>query len=34
MEDVSAEELERRWNEPKWIEVMARATDFDPFPRS
>jgi uncharacterized glyoxalase superfamily protein PhnB len=34
MEDVSPEELERRWNEPKWIEVMARATDFDPFPKS
>lgn len=32
MEEVSEEELNRRWGEPKWIEAMARATDFDPFP--
>lgn len=32
MEEVSEEELNRRWGEPKWIEAMAHATDFDPFP--
>ena len=32
METVSEEELNRRWGQPKWVEAMAHATDFDPFP--
>jgi uncharacterized glyoxalase superfamily protein PhnB len=31
MEEVSAEELARRWPEPKWVKAMEHATDFDPF---
>jgi PhnB protein len=32
IEDVDAEELERRWGLPEYVEAMAHVTDFDPFP--
>jgi uncharacterized glyoxalase superfamily protein PhnB len=32
VEEVSPEELERRWGEPRYVEAMAGATAFDPFP--
>ena len=32
MEDVDEAEAERRWQEPKYVEAMARATAFEPFP--
>ena len=32
MEVVSADELARRWVEPKWVEALKHASDFDPFP--
>ena len=31
-ENVSEEELNRRWAEPKYVQVMERLADFDPFP--
>jgi hypothetical protein len=31
-ETVSEEELNRRWTEPKYVEVMERLESFDPFP--
>ena len=31
MEEVDEAELTRRWGEPKYLEVMARTTAFDPF---
>jgi PhnB protein len=32
MENVDAAELERRWALPEYVDAMAHATDFDPFP--
>lgn len=32
MEQVSAEELARRWVEPKWVAALEHASDFDAFP--
>jgi PhnB protein len=32
MEQVDAAELDRRWGLPEYVEAMAHATDFDPFP--
>jgi PhnB protein len=32
MEHVDEAELARRWTLPKYVEAMARATAFDPFP--
>jgi PhnB protein len=32
MEEVDEAELNRRWALPEYIEAMAHATDFDPFP--
>jgi hypothetical protein len=29
---VDLDELNRRWTEPKYVEVMERLADFDPFP--
>lgn len=32
IENVDAAELERRWALPEYVDAMAHATDFDPFP--
>jgi hypothetical protein len=32
-EEVDLDELNRRWTEPKHVEVTERLADFDPFPR-
>ena len=31
-EEVDLDELNRRWTEPKYIEMMERFSEFDPFP--
>jgi uncharacterized glyoxalase superfamily protein PhnB len=31
-EEVDLDELNRRWTEPKYVEVMERLESFDPFP--
>jgi hypothetical protein len=33
-ENLSEEELNRRWTEPNYVDVMERLADFDPFPRA
>jgi hypothetical protein len=33
MEQVSEEELYRRWAEPKYAATMEHMSEFDPFPK-